>query len=55
MLNEKLHLESEEVIYGTDDDVDGSCAACLCPQVVLKIYSKTEITLKSSNVWQCLL
>lgn len=40
-----LYLQSEEVIYRTDDDVDGSRAACLRPQVVLKICSKTEIIL----------
>lgn len=35
------HLESEEVIYGTDDDVDGGCAARLRPQIILEICSKT--------------
>lgn len=49
-LNQKLYLESEEVIDGTDDDVDGSCAAYLRPQVVLKICSKIEVILKSGNV-----
>ncbi|TNN51111.1 hypothetical protein EYF80_038688 [Liparis tanakae] len=33
----KLHLESEEVIHGADDDVDGGRAARLRPQVVLEI------------------
>lgn len=41
-LNCKFHLESQEVIHGTDDDVDSSGAANLCPQVVLKIYSKSR-------------
>lgn len=36
-----LYLQSEEVIYRTDDDVDGSRAACLRPQVVLKIVIVT--------------
>lgn len=51
-LNVKLHLESEEVVYGADDDVDGRCAARLCPQVVLEICRKEEILFKSSNARQ---
>lgn len=30
-------LQSEQVIHSADDDVDGGGAACLSPQVVLKI------------------
>lgn len=37
-----MHLESKEVIHGTDDDVDACRAARLCPQVVLEICSKTQ-------------
>lgn len=55
----KQHLESEEVIHSTDNDVDGCCAAYLCAQVVLKIWSTMYIIFKSSNSsskqWQCLL
>ncbi len=40
-----LHLETKEVIDGTDDNVDSSRAANLCPQVVLKICSNIEIIL----------
>lgn len=44
-LNEdELHLQSEEVIYGADDDVDGGRAARLCPQVVLEICRKILVT-----------
>lgn len=49
-LNQKSHLESEEIIYGADDDVDGRRAARLCAQVVLEIC--TEIFLKDRDVWQ---
>lgn len=37
-----VYLQSEKVIHCTDDDVDGGGAANLSPQVVLKIYSKTQ-------------
>lgn len=50
-----LHLESEKVIHGADDDVDGGGAACLCAQVVLKICSKLQIIFISRNVLNVLI
>ncbi len=32
-----LYLQSEQIVNSTDDDVDRSCAACLCAQIVLEI------------------
>lgn len=37
------YLQSEKVVHRTDDDVDGRGAANLSPQVVLKIYSETQL------------
>lgn len=38
-----VYLQPEKVIHRTDDDVDGRGAANLRPQVVLKIYSTTQL------------
>lgn len=34
-----VYLQSEQIIHGTDDDVDGGGATNLSPQIILKIYS----------------
>ncbi len=36
----KLYLQSEQIVNSADDDVDRSCAACLCAQIVLEIWRK---------------
>lgn len=34
-------LQSKQVVHSADDDIDGSGAACLSSQVVLKIWKQT--------------
>lgn len=37
-------LQSKQVVHSADDDIDGSGAACLSSQVVLKIWKQTTET-----------
>lgn len=45
------YLDSQEVVYSRDDDVDSSVIASLSSQIILKIYIRAkEITEAESKV-----
>lgn len=34
------HLQTQKVVNSADDNVDGGRVPCLCPQVVLEVWSQ---------------
>lgn len=36
------NLQSKQVVHSADDDIDGSRAACLSSEVILKIWKQTR-------------